>query len=80
MAFHFEPKVHCQHLRAKEMYAHEPKDPEREAAVREMYGSCEGTAFWCLLTQTARGPDGERVTKDLCGRARKCFLGIDDVR
>jgi len=79
MAFHFDPKTHCQNLRCKEMYAHGPRDGEREARDAELYGSYDATAFWCQLTQTARGPDGERVNGGGCGRGRTCFVGLEDL-
>jgi len=79
MAFHFDPKIHCQNLRCKEMYASEPRDLEREARDAEIYGVCETTAFWCQLTQTACGPDGQRVAGGACAHGRACFVGIDDV-
>lgn len=79
MAFHHDPRKHCQNLRCKEMYAQAPPDPEREARDAELYGVPDGTAFWCQITQTARGPDGERVKADICSSARSCFVGIEDL-
>jgi hypothetical protein len=79
MAFHHQPREHCQNLRCKEMYAHEPPDPEREARDAELYGTTESTAFWCLLTQTGRGPDGQAVGGSPCQRGRTCFVGIEDL-
>ncbi len=80
MSFHFDAKRHCQDLRAKEMFAQEPRDPRREEEIAEIYGTHHGTAFWCRLTQTGRGPDGARVDQDLCCRARRCFTGIEDLK
>ena len=79
MAFHFKPKNHCQNLCCKEMYAQEPPNPEREARDAELYGVADMTAFWCQLTQTARGPDNERVSAEFCSRQRECFVGIEDL-
>jgi hypothetical protein len=79
MSFHHDPKVHCQNLRAKEMFAQEPRDVAREEALAEEYGAYETTAFWCQLTQTGRGPDGRRANGRECCRARPCFLGIEEI-
>jgi hypothetical protein len=79
MAFHFDPRTHCQNLRCKEMYAREARDPEREAREAEAGGAGDTAAFWCLHTQTARGPDGARVTGTLCASGRVCFVGLEDL-
>ena len=79
MAFHHDVQAHCQHLRCKDMYAHQAPDPGRESADAELYGKCETTAFWCLVTQTGRGPDGEKVGGAPCRHGRSCFVGIEDL-
>jgi hypothetical protein len=79
MAFHFDPKTHCQNMRCKEMYAHEPRDREREAEMARLYGGGSSPAFWCLKTQTARGPDGGRVNDTGCSAGRSCFVGLEEL-
>lgn len=79
MAFHFEPKTHCQQLRCKEMFASQPRDVEREAEVAALYGTSKATAFWCQTTQTARGPDDQRVDDGRCLAGRRCFVGLDQL-
>ena len=79
MAFHFEPRTHCQNLRCKEMYAQAPRDPQKEAEEAELYGRYDATAFWCHLTQTGRGPDGQKANGSECCSGRSCFVGIDDL-
>ena len=79
MAFQFDPRIHCQNLRCKEMYARDESDAARAAREAEHGGSSDTAAFWCLHTQTARGPDGARVTGTLCASGRACFVGLEDL-
>ncbi len=79
MAFHFDPKTHCQNIRCKEMYSQAPRDQRWEEEMAEYYGSYDTTVFWCQLTQAGRGPDGERVDSGLCLRGRNCFINVDEL-
>lgn len=59
---------HCSHLRHKGMYVFAELTPEA-AEYREDF---DATAFWCVCTQRAFGPDGEPVSAEQCGSARGC--------
>jgi len=43
-----------------------------DAAEGGFYDSYDATWFWCGLTQTGFGPDGEPVRADLCCGDRGC--------
>jgi hypothetical protein len=60
--------VHCGKLRTKSMYIHSAVDP-LEARLYDPY---EGSAYWCVLTQTALGPDRQPVRPDACCAGRGC--------
>jgi hypothetical protein len=53
----------CPLLRAKKMYAGPPP------GVAEFTTS----AFWCLRTMSAIGPDGDPASDTDCVRGRQCF-------
>ena len=54
--------VHCMKLRTKSMYINSIVDP-LEATLYDPY---ETSAYWCVLTQTALGPDRQPVRPDAC--------------
>jgi hypothetical protein len=60
--------VHCSRLRTKSMYLNAVVDP----AESTFYDPYDATAFWCVMTQTGFGPDGEPVRADLCHGERGC--------
>ena len=60
--------VHCMKLRTKSMYIHSIVDPF-EATLYDPY---EVSAYWCVLTQTALGPDRQPVRPDVCCAGRDC--------
>ena len=60
--------VHCLKLRTKGMYLNAVVD----AAERGFYDSYDATWYWCVMTQTGFGPDGEPVRADLCCGDRGC--------
>lgn len=60
--------VHCLKLRTKSMYIHSIVDPF-EATLYDPY---EASAYWCVLTQTALGPDRQPVRPDVCCEGREC--------
>lgn len=62
------PGLHCLKLRTKGMYLHPVVDPD-EATFYDKYDS---TAYWCALTQTGFGPDGQPVRPDACCGERRC--------
>lgn len=53
----------CQCLRAKAMFYHTPGE--------EPAGSPEGP-FWCALTQSLLGPDGQVTDAGSCRPGRSC--------
>lgn len=57
--------VSCDHLRHKGMYvlSDEPDAPARGPS---------STAYWCLRTMKALGPDGQPATADACVEGRGC--------
>ena len=57
--------AHCAHLRHKGMYVFADETPGTADAI-------EPTAFWCLCTQKAFGPDGQPVTPRDCTDGRGC--------
>ena len=60
--------VHCLKLRTKSMYLNVVVDP----AERTFYDKYDQTAWWCVLTQTALGPDRQPVGPDACCDGRGC--------
>ena len=60
--------VHCLKLRTKSMYLQAVVDP----AEATFYDQCDQTAWWCVLTQTALGPDRQPVRPDVCREGRGC--------
>lgn len=60
--------VHCLKLRTKAMYVQSTVDP----IERTLYDPYEGSAYWCVLTQTALGPDRQPVRPDVCCGGREC--------
>ncbi|HYT74446.1 MAG TPA: hypothetical protein VEL79_06840 [Vicinamibacterales bacterium] len=62
------PGVHCHKLRTKSMYINSTVD-SLEATLYDRY---EVSAYWCVLTQTALGPDRQPVRPDSCCEGRDC--------
>lgn len=60
---------HCSHLRHKGMYVTSVPDPDE---ARFCGGDYDATAYWCLCTQKAIGPDGNPVHPDTCRDGRAC--------
>jgi hypothetical protein len=60
--------VHCLKLRTKGMYINPVVDP----AEPGLYDRYDATWYWCGLTQTGFGPDGEPVRAELCCSDRPC--------
>ena len=60
--------VHCLKLRTKRMYLNAIVDPD-EATFCD---PCESSAYWCVTTQSAFGPDGQPVRPDACQGGRGC--------
>ena len=60
--------VHCLQLRTKSMYLNAVVDP----AEATFYDSYDQTAWWCVKTQTALGPDRQPVRPDDCRGDRCC--------
>ena len=59
--------LHCSHLRHKGMYV--SPDAGIEGDYSEYLGA---TAYWCVCTQKAFGPDGEPVNARECTKERSC--------
>ncbi len=57
----------CTHLRHKGMYVFADEAPGMAPA-----DAIEPTAFWCMCTQKAFGPDGHPVTARDCVNGRGC--------
>ncbi len=60
--------VHCDNLRTKSMYINAVVDQ----APWMSYDSNDQTAWWCVKTQTALGPDREPVHPEACCGDRGC--------
>ena len=60
--------LHCLNLRTKGMYIPALVDPDEAT----FYDSYETSAYWCAMTQTGFGPDGEPVRPDSCCHDRGC--------
>lgn len=61
--------MHCSHLRHKGMYV---TDETPVADTHEFADRIEATAFWCVCTQKAFGPDGRPVGPEVCAAGRGC--------
>lgn len=53
----------CGNLRHKGMYVMSAPDPAEFA----FYDRYDATAYWCIRTQKALGPDGQSVHPSTCG-------------
>jgi hypothetical protein len=62
--------VHCLRIRTKRMYIAALVDPD-EARFYDPY---EGSAYWCVETQSGFGPDGQPVRPDDCRGGRGCCM------
>jgi len=60
--------VHCGKLRTKSMYLNVVVDPTEKT----LYDPYDQSAWWCVLTQTALGPDRQPVGPDSCCDGRGC--------
>lgn len=72
----------CLKLCSKEMTYERPEDRDaaHEAMIERLYGSCDTRAFWCGITQGARGPDGRVVGLPECSKpGRSCHVGLRDL-
>ena len=82
MSARYDPAKICQKLRSKEMliFVDHPENPDDDDTA-DLYGSHDGTCYWCQFTQTGRGPDGEpvRATECTLGTHRSCFVGVDSI-
>ncbi len=58
----------CAHLRHKGMYVGAVPDP----ADARFYDPVDSTAYWCLCTQKATGPDGQPASPESCRQGRAC--------
>ena len=61
--------VHCLELRTKSMYI---SAAEVDPNGPKFYDSFDQTAWWCVKTQTALGPDREPVRPEACRGDRVC--------
>jgi hypothetical protein len=50
------------------MYVGAAPDPDEA----RFYHPVDSTAYWCLCTQKATGPDGEPANPDSCKQGRGC--------
>lgn len=66
-----KPLVRCQHILCKEMLVFGDEYLLSKPDVDE-----SGTGFWCQLTQSCRGPDGELVAMKRCVAGRGCFAEL----
>jgi hypothetical protein len=62
--------VHCHKLRTKQMYINSTVD----SLTATLYDPYELSAYWCVLTQTALGPDRQPVRPDDCCEGRDCCM------
>jgi hypothetical protein len=60
--------VHCLKLRTKGMYIPTLVDPDECT----FYDTYDTSAYWCAMTQTGFGPDGEPTGPDACCHGRGC--------
>lgn len=60
--------VHCVKLRTKQMYINMAVEPLDVT----LYDPFEASAYWCVATQTALGPDRQPVRPDACCEGRDC--------
>jgi len=62
--------VHCLHIRHKGMYVSSEPDPEMDVdTYNELFDS---GAYWCAVTMTNFGPDGQPARPDICQGERGC--------
>jgi hypothetical protein len=64
----FVNEHHCEHLRHKGMYVLTVVDQDEHT----FYDPYDATAYWCIRTQKALGPDGRRAHADDCRPGREC--------
>lgn len=57
----------CSHLRTKTMFY----SFNREQAL-QLGPMCDTQTFWCVMTGTAIGPDGNEASRNECGAHRSC--------
>jgi hypothetical protein len=62
--------VHCHKLRTKQMYINATVD----STAVTLYDPYEASAYWCVITQTALGPDRQPVRPDDCCEGRDCCM------
>jgi hypothetical protein len=60
--------VHCVKIRTKAMYLQSVVDP----AEPTFYDKYDNAVYWCVMTQTGFGPDGELVRPEMCRNGRGC--------
>ncbi len=60
--------AHCAQLRHKGMYVLSAPDPDEFT----FYDRYDATAYWCLHTQKALGPDGQPANAEQCQGGRDC--------
>lgn len=60
--------AHCLHLRHKGMYVR-PDTNDLDPIYRD---AIEATAYWCVCTQKAFGPDGLPAGPGECAEGRGC--------
>ena len=60
--------AHCLHLRHKGMYVR-PETNDLDPIYRD---AIEATAYWCVCTQKAFGPDGLPARPGDCADGRGC--------
>jgi hypothetical protein len=59
---------HCASLRHKGMYVMAEDDPKES----RFFDAYDATAYWCVRTQRAIGPDGRPVHPGQCQMGRGC--------
>ena len=72
--------IPCTDLCSKEMFYKDPSDlpSEQDAVAERLYGACDTKVYWCLGTQTGRGPDDQPVNREACTKTdRPCYKGLD---
>ncbi len=58
----------CRFLTSKEMLLDVERDPSELAS--------DSGPFWCALTQTCLGPDGQLADDRGCSHGRSCYDGV----
>ena len=66
----------CKHLRNKKMSYMSLAEAIRPRSDRDENAIGNGAHSWCFHTQGPVGPDGERVTTEACGPARRCHCPL----